>query len=94
MADLQPFLRVLEQRGASTACPCCGAFDWASASERMLIHSYDQDDQISLGRGYSVIALICDNCGFVRQHFMPVLEAALSQEGQAPAKQDEKSDNH
>jgi hypothetical protein len=55
----------------------------------MLLHSYDDDNAITVGRGYTVIALICDNCGFVRQHFMPVLEAAFSEEGQPPDEQEE-----
>lgn len=87
MIDLKPYFRALEERGASTACPTCGAFDWAGANEHILLHSYDDDNAISVGRGYSVIALICDNCGFVRQHFMPVLETAFPEDGQSPGEQ-------
>lgn len=87
MVDFEPYFRALASRGAATACPVCGRFEWSGAGEYGLVHSYDEHNAVNVGRGYSVILVICGNCGFIRQHFTPVLESALSEERETPGQQ-------
>ncbi len=75
MPDIEPYMRALEARNAATACPSCGQFAWGHANEYILLHSFGDDHDVIPGNGYPVIALVCDNCGFVRMHFTPILEA-------------------
>jgi hypothetical protein len=67
------FLDHLEARGAKSACPFCACESW-----NMPIENPDdlQDQRImefalsrAAGRiAVPVVAMICANCGFVRQH--------------------------
>lgn len=87
MPDIESYIRALEARGALKDCPSCGHDVWGSASEGMLIHAYDELDDLTFGKGYGVIALICENCGFVRMHFTPVLERDPDGESESPGEQ-------
>ncbi len=79
--DLDGFEAALDRQGASGGkCPACGVEDWAYTGMPMILKSLGEDESIT-GKGYPALALICDNCGFMRLHFLPALE----QHGDLPA---------
>ncbi len=79
--NLDAFGDALDGRGAHKDCPSCGVDDWAFASTPMLLQSVGDEEGLVVGKGYPVLARVCDNCGFMSLHFVPVLE----QEGPTPA---------
>lgn len=59
----------LQAKGAWRNCPACDHPEWSVGSEFALYQVVAQDYTMkTLGRGYPVVILICDNCGFTRSH--------------------------
>lgn len=81
IGDIDAFDAALERQGAGGGkCPACGVEDWAYSGTPMILKPIGEDEGIP-GKGYPALALICDNCGFMRLHFLPALE----QHGDLPA---------
>jgi predicted RNA-binding Zn-ribbon protein involved in translation (DUF1610 family) len=70
------YARVLS-RNATEVCPFCGNRDWFVV---------DQPDMATglvvspNGARIPTYTLICDNCGFVRQHFRSVVDGSAGKE--------------
>lgn len=79
--NLDAFDDALRRQGADGNCPACGVDDWAYSATPMLLQSVGDEEGVVVGKGYPVLALICDNCGFLRLHHIPALE----QHGATPA---------
>jgi hypothetical protein len=60
-----------ERKAVTPECPFCKTTDWAmiGSSEELPIVMNLQ------GRGWPVYAMNCLNCGFVRMHYRPVVDA-------------------
>ena len=66
--------------GGPVSCPCCENTDWATPADLFNMWggpaSFDPDAPGEIpGPGiYQALILVCRNCRFVRQHFVPVPE--------------------
>ncbi len=78
--DLDAFADALVRRKADRDCPACGVNDWAFAATPMLLQATGDEEGLVVGKGYPLLARVCDNCGFMSLHLVSVLE----QEGGSP----------
>jgi hypothetical protein len=57
----------LDRVGANWECPVCGHEAWSIAAQPFVL-APTRDGVIAYGEGSPVLALVCDNCRFVRLH--------------------------
>ena len=78
-------LKELEARiPAPVACPCCGETEWAHARDLIVstgtfAHADLESDAAREDSAFGwaplrALVLICRNCAFVRQHYVPFVE--------------------
>lgn len=56
----------LEKKGTRADCPSCGGTSWGRGEGSVLLQDWEEAGQ-AIG-GLVALALICDNCGFIRLH--------------------------
>jgi hypothetical protein len=74
-ATRERLLDRLDAAGANENCPACDTFEWSFGTKIGFFQAAEHGNKELLpGAGYPVLFLICENCGFMRPHYIPVLE--------------------
>lgn len=86
--DSNRYFRLLEENDLLSSCPSCGAREWGAARTQIVTTAYDPGGELH-GRGYSAVALVCENCGLMQLHHTPALDRRLPDAGETPDEQQE-----
>ena len=81
MPDYDRLRKALDAHGAHGRCPSCGNNNWATIDEGAMVQSLGEEDSLIIGRGIPCLVVICNVCGFVRLHAIPILEDEPGPEG-------------
>lgn len=97
-------IRFLGAKGASPSCPTCHENDWtvtdgsAELPHAFLMASPRGGGLVLPPPGFPIVALICNNCGFLRLHSERLIDEWVRQssgpgKGEAPASAEEDAED-